>query len=283
MLVTNAVSATRGARVVLASALVSVVLWLVTMVVYRLLPVGTSESVYAAVELTWLVVSVLLLVGVLMLAGSVDRPGPLWALGVAVGVSSALSLGQTLLRIFVQPSATWWSLLGVPSMLVDLTERGLFLWCVVVLAGATRRSWTVPLAVVSLVVALVRFTLSGAMMAAPVLGLDVVQVVTSGWYPWFQSGSGMVGVGVHVALCVGLLAGVSASGAPAPSSAAAPPPPTSSASDLVIGGVLLLVGLGVTVGSYVAASSSSSGGRYVVATGLIGVGLVRLIRGVVRS
>lgn len=54
---------------------------------------------------------------------------------------------------------------------------------------------------------------------------------------------------------------------------------TSPISDFLVGGILLAVGIGVTVASLAAASD---GGRYVVATGAIGVGLVRIICGFVR-
>jgi hypothetical protein len=58
-----------------------------------------------------------------------------------------------------------------------------------------------------------------------------------------------------------------------------PEVPESPAADFVVGGILLLVGVGVTVVSLAAASN---GGRYLVATGAIGVGLGRLIRGFIR-
>jgi hypothetical protein len=48
------------------------------------------------------------------------------------------------------------------------------------------------------------------------------------------------------------------------------------------GAVLLLLGIGVTVASYEAASSGSGGGHYVVATGAIASGLVTLVRGLSR-
>jgi hypothetical protein len=50
--------------------------------------------------------------------------------------------------------------------------------------------------------------------------------------------------------------------------------------DFLVGGIFLLVGLGVTAMSF--SASASTGGRYIVATGAIAVGVVRLVRGLVR-
>ncbi len=55
--------------------------------------------------------------------------------------------------------------------------------------------------------------------------------------------------------------------------------PVSPLADFLVGGLLLAVGLGVTV---VSMEAASNGGRYVVATGAIGVGVGRLIRGLIR-
>ncbi len=55
--------------------------------------------------------------------------------------------------------------------------------------------------------------------------------------------------------------------------------PASPAADFAIGAVLLVIGLGVTA---VSMSAASGGGRYVVATGAIGVGLGRVIRGFIK-
>jgi hypothetical protein len=64
------------------------------------------------------------------------------------------------------------------------------------------------------------------------------------------------------------------------SPAAVKPPSTVSAGrEILIGSIFLLGGLAVTLISY---SSAANGGRYVVASGAIAFGLVRLIRGLVR-
>jgi hypothetical protein len=58
-----------------------------------------------------------------------------------------------------------------------------------------------------------------------------------------------------------------------------PPSNVSAAREIIIGSVFLLGGLAVTLISY---SAASGGGRYVIASGAIAFGLVRLIRGLVR-
>ena len=64
-----------------------------------------------------------------------------------------------------------------------------------------------------------------------------------------------------------------ASGAPEPASG------PDGKTDLLVGGLLLGGGLLVTLASY---SSASGGGRYVVTTGAIAVGIVRIVRGLTR-
>jgi hypothetical protein len=53
--------------------------------------------------------------------------------------------------------------------------------------------------------------------------------------------------------------------------------------DLAFGAAWLTAGLVVTAISFSSASHGSAGGRYVVMTGAIGVGLVRIIRGLTRK
>jgi hypothetical protein len=50
-------------------------------------------------------------------------------------------------------------------------------------------------------------------------------------------------------------------------------------SDLTVGGAMLLIGLLVTIGSYSLAVSSPGGGHYVIATGAMFFGALRLLRG----
>jgi hypothetical protein len=274
MVVLNHPSAVRGAQWLVGSALLSALMWVLQVVGMRFLPTGVPESAFAAFELGWVVMSAVLIVAALLLAGAVDRPGALWALAAAVGLSTALSLGMAVMRAVEWGSSPLLSLLGVPSLLLNLVERGLFLWCAVSLAGSAQRAWTVPVAFVDAAMALFRFGLSAVLTLGPLLNL-------SGWYPTVSAGIGLVGLAAHVVLSIGVLVGVKATtpagSTPVPGVAVSP------VSDFVVGGVLLLIGLVVSVGSYAMASSSTSGGRYVVATGAIAVGVGRLIRGAIRA
>jgi uncharacterized membrane protein YiaA len=49
--------------------------------------------------------------------------------------------------------------------------------------------------------------------------------------------------------------------------------------DIVFGSILLAVGVLITLGTYDAAASSSSGGTYIIAYGPMIVGAIRLFRG----
>jgi uncharacterized membrane protein YiaA len=49
--------------------------------------------------------------------------------------------------------------------------------------------------------------------------------------------------------------------------------------DIVFGSILLGIGLLITLGTYDAAASSSSGGTYIIAYGPMIVGAIRLFRG----
>ncbi|HEV8324462.1 MAG TPA: hypothetical protein VG389_22790 [Myxococcota bacterium] len=74
-----------------------------------------------------------------------------------------------------------------------------------------------------------------------------------------------------------LVASSGTDASPAPAGAAASP-----ARDILIGGVAFGIGVAVTAVSYSLAASGSGGGRYVIATGLLAFGLVRLVRGLAR-
>ncbi len=92
-----------------------------------------------------------------------------------------------------------------------------------------------------------------------------------------------VGAGLTVAWSAVVLVALYRLSQRAPSSEASGAPEPASApdgkTDILVGGLLLGGGLLVTLASY---SSASGGGRYVVTTGAIAVGIVRLVRGLTR-
>lgn len=99
-------------------------------------------------------------------------------------------------------------------------------------------------------------------------------------FPWLRL---LVTIAWNVVVIVAL--NTLAQSAPAPGAVAggpmAPPPESDGKTDLIVGALWLGGGLLVTFLSY-SAASSGGGGRYVVTTGAIAVGAVRIVRGLVR-
>jgi hypothetical protein len=287
MQVTQPAAARRSTARFLAYALACIGMWLLHFVVFRVVKVDATERAFAAFELAWLLLTGVLVAGVFLLAGAVDRPARLWALaGVAI-TTTALSAMQTVLGLAGVELATNQMVLTVFGLVeapLGVVERALLSWVLLDLAGATRRAWTVPVAVTGVLLALVRLVISLTFILGPALGVDVLAVVRSEAYPLVQAGLTIIGLALHLALTLGARAGVADTASEAPRAPASVSPPASDAStDFVIGGLLLVVGLAVTIGSFMVASSASGGGRYVVATGAIAVGVGRLIRGAVRA
>jgi hypothetical protein len=180
------------------------------------------------------------------------------------------------LQLFAKDSLHLWSLISWPSMLLGLAERVVFLVFLVRLCGPAK-PWALMVAIVAGAGSALR------MLTSVLFTLRVIEFgQVMSWYPYFTGVLGLVGLGSVLALVIGarstIAQSVSSAGSPV---VAAVEPPASAAADFGIGAVLLALGVGVSVASY-AVASSGSGGRYVVATGFIGVGLGRLIRGLVR-
>jgi len=276
MTITNQPTALRGANLMLAYAIGAAFVWVVGIVLSRVFSSGNFEASQAAQQLLWLGLSVLLAVGVIVIATAVDRPGLAWALVGLIAIDSVFDVGFTLLRLFAKDSPHLWSFFTWPSMLLGLAERVVFLIFLVRLCGAAK-PWALMVALVAGL---------GTALRALTTVLFSLRVIEFGqvmsWYPPFTGLLGLVGLGSVLALVIGarntIAQSVSSTGSPV---AAAIEPPASPAADFGIGAVLFALGIGVSVASY-AAASGSSGGRYLVATGFIGVGLGRLIRGMMR-
>jgi len=277
--ITDQPAAQRGANLLLGYAIGAAVLWLVNVLVSRVLPVSAFESLDAAMQLGWLGLAVVFAVGVVFIGTASDRPGLAWALVGLITVGALFDLAFTLLRLFLKDDLTFWSLLSYPSMVVGLAERVVFLVFAVRLCGPSR-PWALLVALVAGGVGVLRLA------AGVALSLRLFDYGAVGdWYPLFLGVMGLVSMGGTLALIIGARSAIvqTATGlAPAVGVARVSHEPVSPAADLGIGAVLLVVGLAISVGSY-ALASSSGGGRYLVATGFIGVGVGRLIRGMMRA
>lgn len=278
MNVTNRETAQKGANVLLGWVLAQGFFSFVQLVAYRVLS-EHHERVSALFTLVWLGVAVAMAVGLIVIATAVDRPGLIWAtVGFAV-FSEVLSLGLTVgMRLIENGSRFWIMPISTANMLMSLVERGLLLFVLLKLCGP-KRTWALMVALVAAGVLVLRLSVGLALS----LGLAAYTSIMD-WYPYLTGFFSLVGVGCTLALVLGVRAALAE--APAGEGAATPAvapveAPVSPVADFGIGAALLIGGIVVTVVSY-SLASSSSGGRYVVATGLIGVGLGRVIRGFIR-
>ncbi len=155
------------------------------------------------------------------------------------------------------------------AQVVIAAADGLLLWVLVSL-GAERRAWVRPLAAVAGLAVAVR-TLLWVAVTAQLVPEDLS---FSAYRHWISMGGIYLVRGAMFALSLGTL------GAPGGAVATGQEGGVSAGRDLVIGGALLALGLGGTLLSY--SLVSGSGGKYVVATGAIAVGLGRIIRGLIR-
>lgn len=237
--------------------------------------------------LLWLVLDGVLLVGLLQLAAQLPEASA--GLVRVTGFTVLAGMGFDLLLTLVDRSAGLGSvevsgvramtLLYDVNLLLSLAARGLLLLCFVRLAGA-HHPWVVPVVAVVALLTVANSALSLASMH------DVLSRETriSGLFSLGRQGVGAFNAFAVLACGFALRAAVRAGPSVEAVKAAAglqpaPAVPIHPAADFLVGGILLAVGVGVTMVSY---SSASGGGRYVIATGAIGVGLVRVVRGLVR-
>jgi len=260
-------------------AIASAVLLVLTTLVFRVFQSSRVEAVDAGIQLVWLGMAVVLAVGVIFIGTSIDRPGLAWALVGLISLSTLLSLGFTLARMAAPDSYRLWSFLSVPSNLVALAEHVVFFVFFVQLCGP-KHPW-------ALMVGLIGGGLS-VMRSFIAMSLPIVLSMVGGtdfltWYPWVLTGLSLVSTVATLALVLAARTEIANS----TSEAGVPRPvveerPASPVADFGIGAVMLVVGIGVSIASYAVASSGSGGGRYLIATGFIGVGVGRLIRGLIR-
>lgn len=280
MIITNQPVALRGANLAAGYAIASVVLLVLNTLVYRVFSLGRVESLQAGFELLWLAAAVVLAVGVIFIGTAIDRPGLAWALVGLIAMSSLLSLGFTLARTFAPDSYRLWSLFSVPSNLFALAERIVFVVLFVQLCGP-KHPWALMAGLVAGGLGVLRTIISFALpfMMSMVGGGSGLTT----WYPWVLGVMGLLTTAATLVLVLAARAQIANSSSETAAPRAEPTvAPVSPAADFGIGAVMLVVGIGVSVASYAVASSGSGGGRYLIATGFIGVGIGRLIRGLIR-
>jgi hypothetical protein len=238
-------------------------------------------------EVLWIGVSGIVVVSLFQLSQALDDKGfPIvvavgWVFSILVDLLATLAMrglrgGESLI-----PSAVSTLLFDVSSLVTLLARAALFVF--VVRLTMETRAWVMPVLGVSFLLTLGRTALSFAMSH----NLGGRELVTSPAYGFVSLGTGFFNsiaiLAAAWAVRETVRAAPGSSGVPVTAQAGlvpSAPEPISPAADFLIGGILLAVGIGVTV---VTMSAASSGGRYVVATGAIGVGIGRIIRGVIRS
>lgn len=246
---------------------------------------GSYEGIWPIVmELLWLGATGVLVLGLFQLSGVIDEPMLLRAAAAALMFNALVDLAVTALNSVLKEQgglAMVITLAYDASNVLSLVARGLLIVAIVQLTMKTH-AWVLPLLGTVAVLIVLRSALSLASMH----GLVPSALYRSGVY---RAAMPMVSLFNGTALLVGGLAlkGAVAGGqnvtTPALVAAAglqpAPAEPVAPIADFLVGGILLAVGIGVTAVSMAAASD---GGRYVVATGAIAVGVVRIVRGFVR-
>ena len=279
MNVTDSKRATSGAWLVLCGLGANLFLTVIGLLISALVP-GSYEGTWPLVQdLLWLGAVGVLAAGFFQLAGAVDAPVLLQLTAGALIVNGLIdtAIGQLVPKFSG-------SLGGLAPFIYD-ADVVLYLGVRLLTLGALaslamkKSAWVVPLLATVAFVSLGRTALT-LLMSHRLAGLDFYSSTA------YRLGTGAVGLFNAVAMLAAAL-GVQTAVAGGPNTPAlvaaaglqpSPPTPTPPIADFLIGAILLTVGIGVTVVSLAAASN---GGRYVVATGAIAVGVGRIIRGFV--
>lgn len=267
--------ASSASTLVLGGLAANLGLTFLSLVISKLVP-GSYEGPWPMIEgLLWLGAAGTLAVGLFQLSSVVTHGLMLQAAAVTLLVQAVIDLVATLAS----------EKLGGPAVydatsVFSLVTRGLL---IVALVQATLKThaWVLPLLGTVGVLTLARTGLSIAVQH---------QFVSYEVYrnPLFAVAMPLVSLFNAGALLVAAIAlkGAVAGSPNNPQALVAAaglrpsePEPVAPGADFLVGAILLAVGIGVTVFSL---STASNGGRYVVATGAIGVGLGMIIRGFIR-
>lgn len=280
MNVTDSKRATSGAWLVLCALGANLFLTVISLVIGGLVP-GSYEGTWPLVQdLLWLGAAGVLAAGFFQLAGAVDAPVLLQLTAAALIVNGLIdtAIGQLLPKLSGALGGMA-PFIYSANIVFFLGVRLLSLWALASLA-MKKSAWVVPLLATVAFVSLGRTALN-LLMILRLAGLDFFSSTA------YRLGTGAVGLFNAVAMLAAAF-GVQTAVAGGPNTPAlvaaaglqpSPPTPTPPFADFLIGALLLAVGIGVTVVSLAAASN---GGRYVVATGAIAVGVARIIRGFVK-
>jgi hypothetical protein len=277
MNVTDTQRAASASTLMVAGLAANVGFYLLSMLVNAVVP-GAYDSPWQHVEtIAWLGLDVLLAVALFQLAAAVEQGGLLRLAAVVLLFSIVIDLPLYFLR--GEGSFQLSQLLSVLSLLFLLFIRGALSAAFVQLTKNTH-PWVLPLLGVVVVLTVVRVGLSAALS----FGAVSTDLFVSPLYRYGMPFISLVNAGGT--LVAGFAVRSAVSGARQTQSVLAtaglvpqPPEPLNPMADFLVGGILLAVGIGVTAISF---SSASGGGKYVVATGAIGVGIGRIIRGVIR-
>lgn len=223
--------------------------------------------------LAWIGIDVVVTLGFVLLATTlVDRQlvVPLAVVSVFDLLLDVASMAVQYVAVTPAPSA------GLLTF-TAIAARVLTVWLLVRLLRGVK-PWLSTALVIAGAVAI------GRALASQLFPQEVwLQVRFSPGFAWFSLISGVVQSTLLLLAFFTVRASLDhAPDVSSPSAGVAPPPagsPTTT-NDVTSGALLLAAGVLITLWSY---SSAAGGGRYLIATGAIGVGLGRIIRGLVRG
>ena len=279
MNVTDGPRATSAAVLVLAGLAANVGLTVLSYAVNAVSRSDFDSPIRLVEEGLWLIAVGVLVMGLLNLSAAVDEPVWLRAAALTFIVHSLLDLANTLLMTRLGLSGP---VISDVSMLLLLGARGLLIFCIVRLTMKDH-AWVMPLLGTVVLLTLMRTAFS----VASIHHLAPTDFYLSPVFRLLFPAVSLFNATAMVFSAFALKASVSAAGG-GPSTAQlvadaglrpGPATPVAPAADFLVGGILLAVGIGVT---FVSLAAASNGGRYVVATGAIAVGVGRIIRGFIR-
>lgn len=240
-----------------------------------------------AMQFLWLGVAGVFIAAMVQLANAVDDPSLPWIVVVLGCVNALVDVGYAALTLTHNYGlfGSFGTVLSGVTMLLSVSERALMLWILVSLA-TPRFSWTMPVAATAVLLSIARAAFS---FAVSLRVLDGTKLFESGLYSLINISVGLFNLATLLLITwftrIAVLDstnGITPAIPPREHGLHAPPlaeQPASAGSDFAIGSVILGIGVAVT---FISASTASNGGRYIMATGAIAVGLGRIIRGFIR-